>query len=158
VRVPRPRGQAALAEIWNAEDREHTEAAARSFVAEYGTRWPKAVAKIIDDLDVLESYNHPAEHWVHLRTTNRIESTFATVRLRQRVIKGPGSGAVGVAMAWRWRASSSSPPSSGGVLSTHPTWSLWSGPEPGSRRASWSNAPTNQEAISTSQDTPIRRS
>jgi putative transposase len=82
-------------------------------VAEYGTKWPKAVAKITDDLDVLlEFYNYPAEHWVHLRTTNPIESTFATVRLRQRVTKGPGSRAAGVAMAFkliesaqqRWRA------------------------------------------------------
>jgi putative transposase len=55
---------------------------------------------------------HPAEHWIHLRTTNPIESTFATVRLRQRVTKGPGSRAAGVAMAFkliesaqtRWRA------------------------------------------------------
>jgi putative transposase len=108
-----PGAKAALAEIWNAEDREHAEAAARSFVAEYGTKWPKAVAKLTDDLDVLlEFYNYPAEHWVHLRTTNPIESTFATVRLRQRVTKGPGSRAAGVAMAFkliesaqqRWRA------------------------------------------------------
>jgi hypothetical protein len=55
---------------------------------------------------------YPAEHWIHLRTTNPIESTFATVRLRQRVTKGPGSRAAGVAMAFkliesaqtRWRA------------------------------------------------------
>jgi putative transposase len=108
-----PGAKAALAEIWNAEDREHAEAAARSFVAEYGTKWPKAVAKLTDDLDVLlEFYNYPAEHWVHLRTTNPLESTFATVRLRQRVTKGPGSRAAGVAMAFkliesaqqRWRA------------------------------------------------------
>jgi putative transposase len=107
-----PGARAALAEIWNAEDREHAEAAARSFVAEYGTNWPKAVAKLTDDLDVLEFYNYPAEHWVHLRTTNPTESTFATVRLRQRVTKGPGSRAAGVAMAFkllesaqqRWRA------------------------------------------------------
>ena len=93
-----PGAKAALAEIWNAEDREHAEAAARSFVAEYGTKWPKAVAKLTDDLDVLlEFSNYPAEHWVHLRTTNPIESTFATVRLRQRVTKGPGSRAAGVA-------------------------------------------------------------
>jgi transposase-like protein len=73
----------------------------------------QAVAKLTDDLDVLlEFYYYPAEHWVHLRTTNPIESTFATVRLRQRVTKGPGSRAAGVAMAFkliesaqqRWRA------------------------------------------------------
>jgi transposase-like protein len=82
-------------------------------VAEYGTKWPKAVAKLTDDLDVLlEFYNYPAEHWVHLRTTNPIESTFATARLRQRVTKGPGSRPAGVAMAFKliesaqqwWRA------------------------------------------------------
>jgi hypothetical protein len=115
----------------------------------------QAVAKLTDDLDVLlEFYNYPAEHRVHLRTTNPIESTFATVRLWQRVTKGPDRGRP----AWRWRSSSSSPPSNGGVPSTHPTSSLSSGPEPGSRRASWSNDPTNQEAISKSHDTPIRRS
>jgi putative transposase len=59
-----------------------------------------------------DTYDYPAEHWIHLRTTNPIESTFATVRLRQRVTKGPGSRAAGVAMAFkliesaqtRWRA------------------------------------------------------
>jgi putative transposase len=105
--------KAALAEIWNAEDREHAEKAARAFVADYGTKWPKAAAKITDDLDVLLAfYDYPAEHWIHLRTTNPIESTFATVRLRQRVTKGPGSRTAGIAMAFkliesaqaRWRA------------------------------------------------------
>jgi len=108
-----PDAKAALAEIWNAEDRDHAEEAAERFAAEYGAKWPKAAAKITGDLDVLlEFYDYPAEHWVHLRTTNPIESTFATVRLRQRVTKGPGSRAAGVAMAFkliesaqaRWRA------------------------------------------------------
>ena len=61
---------------------------------------------------LLAFYDYPAEHWIHLRTTNPIESTFATVRLRTRVTKGPGSRAAGVAMAFkliesaqaRWRA------------------------------------------------------
>jgi len=105
--------KAALAEIWNAEDTQHARAAAVAFAADYGTKWPKAAAKIIDDLDVLLGfYDYPAEHWIHLRTTNPIESTFATVRLRQRVTKGPGSRAAGIAMAFkliesaqnRWRA------------------------------------------------------
>ena len=108
-----PGAKAALAEIWNAEDREHAEAAVTAFAGTYATKWPKAAAKIVDDLDVLLAfYDYPAEHWVHLRTTNPIESTFATVRLRQRVTKGPGSRAAGVAMAFkliesaqqRWRA------------------------------------------------------
>jgi putative transposase len=108
-----PGAKTALAEIWNAEDKQHAQAAAKAFAADYGVKWPKAAAKITDDLDVLlEFYDYPAEHWVHLRTTNPIESTFATVRLRQRVTKGPGSRAAGVAMAFkliesaqsRWRA------------------------------------------------------
>ena len=50
---------------------------------------------------LLAFYDYPAEHWIHLRTTNPIESTFATVRLRTRVTKGPGSRAAGVAMAFK---------------------------------------------------------
>jgi putative transposase len=112
-RSAQPGAKAALAEIFNAEDRRHALDAVKAFAAAYGAKWPKAVAKITDHVDVLlEFYNYPAEHWVHLRTTNPIESTFATVRLRQRVTKGPGSRAAGVAMAFkliesaqqRWRA------------------------------------------------------
>jgi putative transposase len=108
-----PGAKKALAEIYAAQDKTHAAAAARSFAAEYGVKWPKAAAKITDDLDVLLGfYDYPAEHWIHLRTTNPIESTFATVRLRTRVTKGPGSRAAGVAMAFkliesaqtRWRA------------------------------------------------------
>lgn len=112
-RSAQPGAKAALVEIFNAEDRRHALAAVRTFATDYGAKWPKAVAKITDNVDVLlEFYNYPAEHWAHLRTTNPIESTFATVRLRQRVTKGPGSRAAGVAMAFkliesaqdRWRA------------------------------------------------------
>ncbi len=108
-----PGAKASLAEIYNAEDREHALKAVKAFEADYGAKWPKAVAKITEHLDVLLAfYDFPAEHWIHLRTTNPIESTFATVRLRQRVTKGPGSRAAGVAMAFkliesaqaRWRA------------------------------------------------------
>ena len=108
-----PAAKAALAEIYNAEDAEHARVAIQAFELDYGAKYPKAVAKITDHLDVLlEFYNYPAEHWVHLRTTNPIESTFATVRLRTRVTKGPGSRAAGIAMAFkliesaqdRWRA------------------------------------------------------
>ncbi len=92
----------AMQEIYNAEDIEHARAGAKAFADTYGVKFPKAVAKIVDDLDVLlEFYNYPAEHWVHLRTTNPIESTFATVRLRQKVTKGPGSRAAGLAMAFK---------------------------------------------------------
>jgi transposase-like protein len=55
----------ALAEIYNAEDREHAEKAAQAFANDYGVKWPKATAKIIDDLDVLLAfYDYPAEHWL----------------------------------------------------------------------------------------------
>lgn len=103
----------AMQEIYNAENKQLAVKAAEVFAEQYGTKWPKAAAKIADDLDVLLAfYDYPAEHWVHLRTTNPIESTFATVRLRQRVTKGPGSRPAGIAMAYkliesaqtRWRA------------------------------------------------------
>jgi hypothetical protein len=58
-------------EIYNAEDKAHATTAAKPFVAEFGVKWPKAAAKISDDLDVLLAfYDFPAEHWIHLRTTN----------------------------------------------------------------------------------------
>jgi transposase-like protein len=97
-----PAAKKALAEIYNAEDKAHARTAAKAFAADFGVKWPKAAAKIIDDLDVLLAfYDYPAEHWIHLRTSNPIESTFATVRLRTRVTKGPGSRAAGVAMAFK---------------------------------------------------------
>ena len=91
-----------MREIHDAEDIDTALVAAKAFGVDYGTKYPKAVAKIADDLDVLlESYHYPAEHWVHLRTANPIESTFTTVRLRQRITKGPGSRAAGIAMAYK---------------------------------------------------------
>ena len=108
-----PSAKAALTEIWGAEDKTHALAAVKAFTADFGAKFPKAVAKITDDVDTLLAfYDYPAEHWIHLRTTNPIESTFATVRLRTRVTKGPGSRAAGIAMAFkliesaqsRWRA------------------------------------------------------
>jgi transposase-like protein len=108
-----PGAKKALAEIWGAEDKSHARRAAKAFADTYAAKFPKAVAKITDDLDqLLTFYDYPAEHWVHLRTTNPIESTFATVRHRTKVTKGPGSRAAGLAMAFkliesaeqRWRA------------------------------------------------------
>jgi transposase-like protein len=108
-----PGALAAMREIFNAEDIDKAQVAIKAFEVDYGAKYPKAVAKIVDDADVLlEFYKYPAEHWVHLRTTNPIESTFATVRLRTKVTKGPGSRAAGLAMAYklieaaqtRWRA------------------------------------------------------
>jgi transposase-like protein len=108
-----PGAKKALAEIWNAEDKHHARDAVTAFEALYGNKFPKAVAKITDDVDeLLAFYDYPAQHWIHLRTTNPIESTFATVRHRIKVTKGPGSRAAGLAMAFklieaaqdRWRA------------------------------------------------------
>jgi transposase-like protein len=108
-----PGALAAIKDIYNAEDIDKAQIAIKAFEIDYGAKYPKAVAKIVDDADVLlEFYKYPAEHWIHLRTTNPIESTFATVRLRTKVTKGPGSRAAGIAMAYklidaaqaRWRA------------------------------------------------------
>ena len=97
-----PGALAAMREIFNAEDIDKAQVAVKAFEVDYAAKYPKAVAKIVDDADVLlEFYRYPAEHWIHLRTTNPIESTFATVRLRTRVTKGPGSRAAGVAMAYK---------------------------------------------------------
>ena len=87
-----PGAKKALAEIWNAEDKTHASRPPRAFEAAYGAKFAKAVAKITDDLDeLLAFYDYPAEHWIHLRTTNPIESTFATVRHRTKITRGPGS-------------------------------------------------------------------
>src|SRR6516165_3655561 len=103
----------ALAQTGNAEDKRHALDAVKAFEAAYGAKFAKAVAKIADDVEhLLAFYDFPAEHWIHLRTTNPIESTFATVRHRSKVTKGPGSRAAGIAMAFklieaaqaRWRA------------------------------------------------------
>ena len=68
-----PGAKKALAEIWNAEDKRHALDAVRAFEAAYGAKFPKAVAKITDDVEqLLAFYDFPAEHWVHLRTTNPI--------------------------------------------------------------------------------------
>jgi len=62
--------------------------AAQRFATEYGPKYPKAVTTLEKDADVLLTFfDFPAEHWKHLRTSNVIESPFATVRLRQRVTK-----------------------------------------------------------------------
>jgi putative transposase len=92
----------ALNEILAAEDRSHAERAIGAFAAEFGVKWPKAVAKVTDHADsLLTFYDYPAEHWLHLRTTNPIESTFSPVRARTRVTKGPGNAAAGLAMVFK---------------------------------------------------------
>ncbi|KQV12089.1 transposase [Kitasatospora sp. Root187] len=108
-----PAAKKARQDAYNAEDREHAEQAIGVFTKLYQAKFPKAVAKVTNDQDeLLAFYGYPAEHWIHLRTTNPVESTFATVRLRTKVTKGAGSRAAGLAMVFklvestqaRWRA------------------------------------------------------
>jgi putative transposase len=103
----------ALNEIAQAEDRTHAERAIEALVSDYSAKWPKAVAKVVDDREALLAFfDYPAEHWIHLRTTNPIESTCSPVRARTRRTKGPGNRDAGLAMVFklleaaegRWRA------------------------------------------------------
>jgi transposase-like protein len=91
-----------LHDIWQAETRVDAEAAFDFFVVTYGVKYDKAVAKLTKDRDVLLTfYDFPAEHWKHIRTTNPIESTFATVRHRTGKTKGCLSRKMGLAMAFK---------------------------------------------------------
>jgi putative transposase len=91
----------ALAAIYGAESRAVALDAVKSF-ADAFSGFPKAVTKITGQLDVLLAfYDFPAEDWIHLRTTNPIESTFSTVRLRTKVTRGAGSRRAALAMAYK---------------------------------------------------------
>jgi transposase-like protein len=97
-----PKAKAALHEIMNAEHKQAAEAAVDRFQETYGAKYPKAVEKLLKDREaLLVHFDFPAEHWIHLRSTNAIESTFATVRLRTHKTKGAGSRAAGLAMAYK---------------------------------------------------------
>ncbi len=108
-----PTARKMLGDIRDAEDRDHALTAIDAFAADFKVKWPKAVAKIVDDaVPLLAFFDFPAEHWIHLKTTSPIESTFATVGLRTKATKGPGSRPAGLAMAFklieaaerRWRS------------------------------------------------------
>lgn len=89
-------------EIWMAATRKQADKAFDLFVQTYEAKYPRAVACLTKDRDVLLTfYDFPAEHWTHLRTTNPIESTFATVRLRHNKTKGNGSRAACLAMVFK---------------------------------------------------------
>ncbi|MEK7413394.1 MAG: IS256 family transposase, partial [Planctomycetota bacterium] len=97
-----PRAKAALHEMMYAETRAACDKAITTFSDAFKAKYPKAVASIVDNKDrLLTFFDFPAEHWKHLRTTNPIESTFATVKLRQRVTKGAGSRNAGLAMTFK---------------------------------------------------------
>lgn len=92
----------ALHEIYEAETRDDANVALDRFAGVFGDKYPKAVDKLTRDREALLGfYDFPAPHWTHLRTTNPIESTFATVRLRTRVTKGAGSRRRGLVMAYK---------------------------------------------------------
>ena len=96
-----PQAKAAIQAIYNAPSRTEALTATKAF-ADAFSGFPKATAKIMDDLErLLAFYDFPKEHWVHLRTTNPIESTFSTVRLRTRVTRGAGSRKAALAMAYK---------------------------------------------------------
>ena len=97
-----PRAKSALHEIYLAESRKDAEGAFDAFEAEYGSKYPKAAECLVKDrTELLAFYDFPADHWQHLRTTNPIESTFATVRLRTAKTRGCLSRETGLMMAFR---------------------------------------------------------
>jgi len=97
-----PKAKGHLQDIWMAETKEDAEAAFDFFVEAYGVKYDKAVAKLVKDRDVLLTfYDFPAEHWKHIRTSNPIESTFATVRHRTKKTKGCLGRKTALAMTFR---------------------------------------------------------
>jgi transposase-like protein len=113
-----PKAKAALHDISEAEGRAKAEKAFDLFVATYEAKYPKATECLARDREALLTfYDFPAEHWRHIRTTNPIESTFATVRLRTAKTKGCGSRVACLTMVFKlmesasknWRALNGSP-------------------------------------------------
>ena len=103
-----PRAKADIHEIWMADTRVAANQAFDSFLETYGAKYPKACECLGKDRDeLLTFYDFPAEHWKHLRTTNPIESVFATVRLRHKRTKGSGSRVACLAMVHQLMLSAS---------------------------------------------------
>ena len=97
-----PQAKESLHQIWMAEKRQDAEAAFDLFLKTYEAKYPKATECLTKDrAELLAFYDFPAEHWLHLRTTNPIESTFATVRLRHRRTKGNGSRTACLTMVFK---------------------------------------------------------
>ena len=97
-----PRAKSHLHEIMRAPDKATALAELSRFEQEYQDKYPKAVRCLVKDKESLFTFMHyPAGHWLHLRTTNAIESTFATVKARTRTTKGAGSREAGLAMAFK---------------------------------------------------------
>jgi transposase-like protein len=103
-----PEAKEKLHNIWMADTREHANQAFDLFRKTYEAKYPKAVECLTKDREVLLAfYDFPAEHWIHLRTTNPIESTFATVRLRTKRTKGCGSRIACLTMVYKLMQSAS---------------------------------------------------
>ena len=97
-----PKAKRALREMMYAETREQADEHIDRFITDYQAKYPKAAECLDKDRAALtRHYDFPAEHWKHLRTTNVIESPFATVRLRQRVTKGAGSRTNGLLLTYK---------------------------------------------------------
>ncbi len=97
-----PRAKGLLHEMAEAPTQADARKALERFRGEFDAKYPKAVAKLDKDWSTLTTfYGFPAEHWRHLRTTNPIESSFATVKLRTKVTKGAGSKKAALAMAYK---------------------------------------------------------
>ena len=97
-----PSAKGMLQEIWMAETKDDAEKAFDAFTETFEAKYPKAVSCLVKDREVLLTfYDFPAEHWRHIRTTNPIESTFATIRLRTRRTKGSGSRKACLAMVFK---------------------------------------------------------
>ena len=97
-----PAAKQMLHEIWMSATKAEATKAFDRFIATYGAKWPRATDCLEKDRQqLLAFYDFPAEHWQHLRTSNPIESTFATVRLRTYRTKGPGSRKAALAMAFK---------------------------------------------------------
>ncbi len=98
----REKAKADLQDIWMAETKKEANAAFDLFVETYGLKYERAVARLVKDRDVLLTfYDFPAEHWKHIRTTNPIESVFATVRNRTLKTKGCLNRKTALAMVFR---------------------------------------------------------
>ncbi len=99
-----PKVKEALHNIWQAETREKAYEAFDHCIARFNPKYPKAMeclAKVKDKDSMLAFYDYPAENWQHIRTTNPVESVFATVRLRTAKTKNCGSRTTMLAMAFK---------------------------------------------------------
>lgn len=103
-----PKAKAMIHDVWQAETKAAADKAFDLFLATYEAKYPKATACLAKDRETLLAfYDFPAEHWIHLRTTNPIESMFATVRLRTSKTKGSGSRSACLTMVFKLMESAS---------------------------------------------------